>query len=97
MGDTVDVMEALVLYAVVTSAMYVFSWFGNELSTQVREFITFSTRYNYFLMVIKIQGDSIVRGPKLLSIKNYVIEIMTSKFISTYRKRCKTGAAHYRL
>jgi len=23
-----------------------------------------------------IQGDSIVRGPKLLSIKNYVIEIM---------------------
>jgi len=24
-----------------------------------------------------IQGDSVARGPKLLSIKNYVIEIMT--------------------
>jgi len=29
----------------------------------------------------KLQGDSVARGPKLLSIKNYVIEIMTSKFI----------------
>ena len=25
----------------------------------------------------EIQGDSVARGPKLLSIKNYVIEIMT--------------------
>jgi len=25
---------------------------------------------------VKIQGDSVARGPKLLSIKNYVIEIM---------------------
>ena len=25
----------------------------------------------------QIQGDSVARGPKLLSIKNYVIEIMT--------------------
>jgi len=24
-----------------------------------------------------LQGDSVARGPKLLSIKNYVIEIMT--------------------
>jgi len=24
-----------------------------------------------------VQGDSVARGPKLLSIKNYVIEIMT--------------------
>ena len=24
-----------------------------------------------------IQGDSVAKGPKLLSIKNYVIEIMT--------------------
>ena len=26
---------------------------------------------------VYIQGDSVARGPKLLSIKNYVIEIMT--------------------
>ena len=26
---------------------------------------------------VDIQGDSVARGPKLLSIKNYVIEIMT--------------------
>ena len=26
---------------------------------------------------IIIQGDAVARGPKLLSIKNYVIEIMT--------------------
>jgi len=25
----------------------------------------------------KLQGDSLARGPKLLSVKNYVIEIMT--------------------
>ena len=27
--------------------------------------------------IIIIQGESLARGPKLLSIKNYVIEIMT--------------------
>jgi len=43
-----------------------------------------------------IQGKSLARGPKLLSIKNYVIEIMTWKFINTYRERCKTGPAHNR-
>jgi len=26
-----------------------------------------------------IEGDSVARGPKLLSIRNYVIEIMTRK------------------
>jgi len=30
-----------------------------------------------FLKWIVIQGDSVARGPKLLSIKNYLIEIMT--------------------
>jgi len=43
-----------------------------------------------------IQGESLARGPKLLSIKNYVIEIMTWKFIYTNRERCKTGPAHNR-
>ena len=32
-----------------------------------------------------IQGDSVARVPKLLSIKNYVIEIITWKSIYTYR------------
>jgi len=41
-----------------------------------------------------IQGESLARGPKLLSIKNYVIEIMIWKFIYTYQERCKTGPAH---
>jgi len=27
--------------------------------------------------IVYIQGESLARGPKLLSIKNYVIEIMT--------------------
>ena len=49
-----------------------------------------------FLTNIQIQGESVARGPKLLSIKNYVIEIMTWKFIYTYRERCKTGPAHNR-
>ena len=44
----------------------------------------------------KIQGESLARGSKLLSIKNYVIEIMTWKFIYAYRERCKTGPAHNR-
>ena len=43
-----------------------------------------------------VQGDSVARDPKLLSIKNYVIEIMTWKFIYTYRERWKTGPAHNR-
>jgi hypothetical protein len=46
--------------------------------------------------IIIIQGDSVTRGPKLLSIKNYVIEIMTWKFIYTYREWCETGPAHNR-
>ena len=43
-----------------------------------------------------IQDDSVARDPKLLSIKNYVIEIMTRKFIYTDREQCKTGPAHNR-
>ena len=48
------------------------------------------------LRLLFIQGDSVARGSKLLSIKNYVIEIMIWKFIYTYRDRCKTGPAHNR-
>ena len=43
-----------------------------------------------------IQEESLARSPKLLFIKNYVIEIMTWKFIYTYRERCGTGSAHNR-
>ena len=50
----------------------------------------------YVFTWLIIQGDSITRGPKLLSIKSYVIEIITWKFIYTYRERCKTGPAHNR-
>jgi hypothetical protein len=46
--------------------------------------------------VYLLQDDSLARGPKLLSIENYVINIMTWKFIYTYRERCKTGPAHNR-
>ena len=48
------------------------------------------------LKFLLLQGDSVARGPKLFSIKNYVIEIMTWKFIYTYRERCKTGPSHNR-
>ena len=43
---------------------------------------------------LTIQGKSLARGPKPLSIKNYVIEIMTWKFIYKYWEQCKTGSAH---
>jgi len=46
--------------------------------------------------VTVLQGESVARGPKYLSIKNYVTEIMTWKFICTYRERCKIGPAHNR-
>ena len=52
-----------------------------------------STRLCLHLVV---QGDSVARGPKLLFIKNYVIEIMAWKFIYAYRQRFKTGPAHNR-
>jgi len=41
------------------------------ITNEVLEPITF------FLAYPIVQGDSLARGPKLLSIKNYVIEIMT--------------------
>jgi len=50
------------------------------------------TPYRPFIL----QGDSLARGTKLLSIKNYVTEIIIWKFIYTYRQRCKTGPAHNR-
>ena len=45
---------------------------------------------------VMIQGDSVAKGPKLLSIKNYVIEIMTWKWKMKIKKKCKTGPAHNR-
>ena len=36
-------------------------------------------------------GDSLARGPKLLSIKSCVIEIITWKFVHTHRQRWKTA------
>jgi len=65
----------------------------------VRRFTTAQYIYIYmyiYINYIYIQGDSVVRGPKLLSIKTSVIEIMTWKFIYTYQKQCKTGPAHNR-
>ena len=57
-----------------------------------------SVRHQEFFTVhtAMVQGDSVARGPKLLSIKSYVIEIITWNFIYTYRERCKTGPAHNR-
>ena len=46
---------------------------------------------NSIIMLMFVQGDSLARGPKLLSIKSYVIEIMTWKFIYTYWQRWKTA------
>ena len=43
-----------------------------------------------------IQGESLARGPKIIVYKNYVIEIMTWKFIYTCRERWKTGPVHNR-
>ena len=53
-------------------------------------------RHVLFGLLLLLQEESLARGPKLLSIKNYVIEIMTWKFIYAYWKRCKTGPAHNR-
>ena len=57
------------------------------------------TNLKYFKVLIwlsLVQGESLARGPKLLYIKNYVIEIITWKFIYIYREQCKTGLAHNR-
>jgi len=43
-----------------------------EKNTYIVELCTFWCYQSF-----NIQGDSVARGPKLLSIKNYVIEIMT--------------------
>ena len=55
-----------------------------------------SLKHNSPIHVFFLQGESLARCPKIFSIKNYVIEIMTWKFIYTYRERSKTGPAHNR-
>ena len=57
---------------------------------------TIRRRCSLWSIMFNIQGDSVARGHKLLSIKNYVLEIINWKFIYTYRERCKTGPAHNR-
>ena len=57
---------------------------------------SYTSCFNQQKALTKIRGESLARGPRLLSIKNYVIEIMTWKFIYTHRERCKTGPAHNR-
>jgi len=52
--------------------------------------------FRIYKISLIIQSESLARGPKMLSIKNYVIEIKIWKFIYTYRERCKTGPAHNR-
>ena len=39
--------------------------------------LAYTHTHTHIHICIYIQGDSFARGPKLLSIKNYVIEIMT--------------------
>ena len=62
----------------------------------VLPFISLLYQFIGISILTVIQGESLARGPKLLSIKNYVIGIMTWKFIYTYRERCKTGPAYNR-
>jgi hypothetical protein len=52
--------------------------------------------FSHDISEIFIQSDSLARRPQLFLIKHYVIEIMTWKFVYTYRERCKTGPAHNR-
>ena len=53
---------------VIISVSYYFFW----------SFLMFMSKFDlYFKFFGHIQGDPVARGPKLLSIKNYVIEIMT--------------------
>ena len=51
---------------------------------------------HYIVICIIYTGRVSRYRPKTIVYKNYVIEIMTWKFIYTYRERCKTGSAHNR-
>jgi hypothetical protein len=61
------------------------SWSGQVLVSVVE--VALELRH----CLIIIQGESLARGPKLLCIQKYIIEIMTWKFIYTYLEWCKTG------
>jgi len=67
----VDVVfvKPLCLHPAVTIVTFVHSFIISAL--------LFLLSHSLALFYSFIQGDSVVRGPKLLSIKNYVIEIMT--------------------
>ena len=74
----------------------------SRIALKQRKKFTWLNWFKYFSSLCRefsgqnVQGDSVARGPKLLSIKNYVIEIMTWKWKMKTKKRCKTGPAHNR-
>jgi len=55
LGDNADVMQGLVFYVVLTGCLWVFSWLGNDLTTEVSEIIhlNYSSCLNDFLFAIK--------------------------------------------
>jgi hypothetical protein len=55
LGDHTDVMQGLVFYIVLTGCLCVYSWLGNELTTEVSENIhlNYSSCINDFLFAIK--------------------------------------------
>jgi len=71
-------------------------WWATHHMPNVQLYLSVTTKISPRKNTLEVQGESLARGPKLLSIKNYVIEIMTWKFIYTYRELCKTGPAHNR-
>ena len=54
---------------------------SNTKSRKFSAYLKYPLVLNYVRIFVNslchVQGDSVARGPKLLSIKNYVIEIMT--------------------
>jgi len=54
-SDLADVMLGVVVYIFLTSILFVFSWFGEELSTEVNTFDHLNFSFNYIVFDSAIQ------------------------------------------
>ena len=52
-------------------------WWATHHMPNVQLYLSVTTKISPRKNTLEVQGESLARGPKLLSIKNYVIEIMT--------------------
>ena len=86
LGDHTDVLQGLVFYIVLTGCLWVFSWLGNDLTTEVSENIhlNYSSSLNYFLFAIKERLDLVSLSTPQCLLHKKMYTIFLSGVLRTY-------------